>query len=62
MKINKRLLYLLCILCTAIVNVKLVFALSEKCVFETYTDGIETAHIGDRQIYTLFTEHLGLVA
>ena len=34
-----------------------VFAQAERCFFEPYSDGIEVVHIGDRQVYTLFTSH-----
>ena len=35
-----------------------LFAKVDSCIFKTYSDGIEIANIGNRQIYTLFTAHL----
>ena len=54
----KKFLQGLCIFYT-IYSSDFVFARDERCVFETHSRGIEVAHIGDRQIYTLFANHLG---
>ena len=55
----KNFLHKLCIFyIVSLLNCPLVFAQPETCTFSDYEiEGVEVGQIGDRKIYTLFTEH-----